>query len=215
MYPRIKTAFSTMSATQLVALGYTVSERMKANAAMFSEELNVDAGLLADMCRSFQASIDKASTRDSVAITEKNKQKDVFKRQLKKMAVEINFNYTKNLAVLESSGFEVMLGAKTHNLKAITSLEIKPGSKRGSIVVRVIGGQNYHSLRVYVYKDLEMKIPVKEFTSTRKTFEDENYEFGQVYFIKVQATGIDNDTAQSDLYPFVGTYAAAKYKVKK
>ena len=211
MFPKLFSGFSTKTPSELLFTGGRVVENMTRNASMFTEAINAEVVELGKMNVIMNDLMEKAQTRDSMAVSQKNAYVPQYRHKLKMIATLINLRYPKDLPTMEGTGFTVLLAPHKRKMTKIDNLYISQSSQEGYIKVRVSGAEYCHSLTVEVSTESTFSNDTTQVSQqTRKTFELGPYAFGTQVYIRVVALGKDNSTVRSRVHPYTVSYSSAR-----
>lgn len=198
MYPKLELNFSKYTDDGLLALMHNVEEQMTKNLALFAPEFAQQLEVLKPMTLEFQDLVNKAKTRDTVAIARRNEYKKLYVKKIKEFATGINSLYEGQPEQIDACGFGVLTSAHAHYIQPITGVDLSQSKTKGQLIVKMVGGQNFNSVTIKYTTDTSL--PEQQWmlkTSTKRTTEIGPFQRGSIVSVKLIAIGLENQEVES------------------
>jgi hypothetical protein len=200
MKSRIKKNFGKYKNVDLLFLGEGVYEQMTTNKKLFTPEILQIKDQLKPMCVEFNVLIEKAKVGTTADRYRRDEYQTLFIRQLNMLAEAINADFKGNDVVLESTGFEVIRVPHNLLLGSITGVNASQSRQKGYLDVKMLGGENYKSIKASYTIDINNEESVWETAMfTKKSFSLGPFKTGDVVHIGLTAYGKDNSETESEV----------------
>lgn len=201
MLPKIAKGFESYSNDNLLALAQNVVAQITTNAHLFDETILKMKDELAVITNHFAKLAYAAKSRATIDIDARNEYRPKVTQKLNAIADYLNLNFREKPQAMDGSGFKIITALKSRNITPITSVDITQSKTNGYLDIKMVGGDNFRSGKIFYTKTDDPNIEnweVQEFT--KKNTSIGKFEIGDVITLKLTAIGKDNQTVQSQIY---------------